>query len=139
MAQIAQPRGAVDHRPGVVALIAQQHLAGVDPDAQPDRRQRCPLQLQRTGRRVGRAGERRHKTVTLTLLDRPHTAMGGNQITQRVIQARKGRRHLLGLGLPQPCGALDVGQKQRRRSRRQKPAHAKVAPVHQRRVDRSRS
>ena len=59
--------------------------------------------------------------------------MSGNEITQRVIQARKGRRHLLGPGLPQPRGTLDVGQKQRRHSRRQKPAHAKIAPVHQRR------
>jgi hypothetical protein len=58
---------------------------------------------------------------------------------RRVIQARKGRRHLLGLGLPQPRGTLDVSQKQRCRSRRQKPVHAKIAPVHLRRVDRSRS
>jgi hypothetical protein len=91
---------AVDGGTDVVALVAQSHLSGMHPDSQPDRRQWCPLQLQRTGHRVGRAGERRHKTVTLTLLDRPHTAMGGNQSTQRVIQARKGRRHLLGLGLP---------------------------------------
>jgi hypothetical protein len=40
MRQIPQPRGPVDGRAGLVGLIAQLHLAGMDPDAQPDRRQR---------------------------------------------------------------------------------------------------
>jgi hypothetical protein len=78
--------------------------------------------------------ERHHKTVALTLLHRPHPAIRGEQIQQCLIQSRKGRRHLLGLGLPQPRGALHIGQKQRHRARRQKPVHAKIAPVHQRRV-----
>ena len=43
--QIAQPCGPVDRRADVVAFVAQLHLAGVHADAQPDRRQRCPLQL----------------------------------------------------------------------------------------------
>ncbi len=50
--QIAQPRGAVDGRADVVAFVAQLHLAGMHPDAQPDRGQRRPLQLQRAGHRV---------------------------------------------------------------------------------------
>jgi hypothetical protein len=35
--------------------------------------------------------------------------MGGNQIADRAIQAGNRGCHLLGLGLPQPRGALDVG------------------------------
>ena len=70
--QIAQPRSAIDRRTGVVAFIAQLYLAGMQADAQPDRRKRCPLQLKRARHRVGRAGERRHKTVALGLFHRPH-------------------------------------------------------------------
>ena len=47
MPQIAQPRGAVDGRAGIVAFIAQLDFTGVHTDAQPDRRQRRSLQLQR--------------------------------------------------------------------------------------------
>ena len=88
VAQIAQPRGAVDGRAGVVALIAQLHLTGMHPDAQPDRGQRRPLQLQRRGHRIRGARERRHKTVTLTLLDRAHPVMGGDDIDTDLIQTR---------------------------------------------------
>ena len=60
--QIAQPRGAVDRRADVVALVAQLHLAGVHADAQPDRRQRRPLQLQRARHRVGWRGRTRPRS-----------------------------------------------------------------------------
>jgi hypothetical protein len=65
--------------------------------------------------------------------------MGGDDFGDGLVEACEGASHLLGLGLPQPRGTLDVCQEQRRHSGRQKPAHAKIAPVHQRRVDRSRS
>ena len=134
MSQIAQPRRPVDRRTDVIALIAQLHLTGMHADPQADRRQRRALQLQRTRHRVSGPRERHHETVALALLHRPHPAIGGEQIRQRLIQPRERRRHLLGLGLPQPGGILDVRQKQRHRARRQKPAHAKIAPVHQRRI-----
>jgi len=134
MRQIAQPRRLVDRRADVVALVAQLHLAGVHPDPQADRRERRPLQLQRTRHRVGGPRERHHETVALPLLHRAHTAIGGQQRRQRLIQTRKGRRHLLGLGLPQPGRVLDVCQQQRHGARRQQPAYAQLAPVHQRQV-----
>ena len=83
VAQIAQPCGAVDGRAGVVAFVAQLDLAGMHPDAQPDRGQRRPLQRHGSGHRIRGARERRHKTVTLTLLNRAHTIMGGDDIDIR--------------------------------------------------------
>ena len=78
--EIAQPRRPVDRRADVITLIAQLHLSGMHTDAQPDRGQRRPLQLQCARSRLGRAGERDHKAVALTLLDRPHPAVGGEQV-----------------------------------------------------------
>jgi len=49
--------------------------------------------------------------------------MGGDDVRHRAIQVRHGSRHLIGVVLPQPRRALDVGQKQRHRSPRQR-AHA---------------
>ena len=136
MGEIAQPGGAVDRRADVVAFVAQLDLAGMQPDAQPDRGQRGPLQLQRTGHCVGRAGERGHEAVALTLLHRPHAAVAGDDFGDRLVEACEGGGHLLGLGLPQPRGTLDVCQKQRHRSLRQQPAHDQLTPVHQQRVHR---
>ena len=121
--EIAQPRGAVDRRADVVALVAQLHVAGVHADAQLDRRQRCPLQVQGTSHRVGGAGERDDEAVALALLDGPHTVVGGDRIGQCLVEARDRGLHRLGLGLPQPRRTLDVGQQQRDRSGR-KLAHA---------------
>ena len=45
-----------------------------------------------------------------------------------LIQPRHRGGHLVGLGFPQPRGALDVGQQQRHGARRQL-AHAQLAPV----------
>jgi hypothetical protein len=63
-----------------------------------------------------------------------HRHGSGNDIGHDVVEARDRGGHFLGLGLPQPRGALDVSQQQRHRAGRQKPAHTKLAPVHQRRV-----
>jgi hypothetical protein len=65
-------RGAVNGGTDVVALITQLHLTGMHTDTQPDRGQRRPLQFECARHRITRAGERRHKTVALTLLERPH-------------------------------------------------------------------
>ena len=120
--EVAQPGGAVDRRADVVAFVAQVHVAGVHADAQLDRRQRRPLQIQRAGHRVGGAGERDDEAVALTLLDGPHTVVGGDRVGQCLIEACDRGCHLLGLGLPQPGRTLDVGQQQRHRSGR-KLAH----------------
>ena len=102
MPQIPQPGRAVDRRAGVVTLIAQLHLTGMHPNAQPDRSQRRPLQLHRGRHRIRSTGERRHKTVALTLLDRAHAVMGGDDVTDHLVEPRNRGRHHLGLGLPQP-------------------------------------
>ena len=128
MAEVAQPGRAVDRRADVIAFIAQPHLAAIDPDAQPDRRQRRPLQIERGGHRVGRASERDHEAVTLALLDRANPIMGGDDIRQHLIQARHSNGHHVRLGFPQARRALDVSQQQRHRSGRQL-AHTHVAPV----------
>src|SRR5258705_3295223 len=101
-------------------------------DAQPDRGQRRTLQLERTRPRVAGPRERHHEAIALALFARPPTVMGGDDLPHRAIEPRDGGRHLLRLGLPQSCGALDVGQQQRHRSGR-KLDHTQVAPV-QRRV-----
>ena len=90
------------------------------------------LRSQRTSHRVGRAGECDHEAVTLTLLHRPHPTIGGDDFGDGSIEPCEGYRHLVGLGLPKPCGTLDVCQKQRRHSCRQEPAQAQLTPVHQR-------
>ena len=60
--------------------------------------------------------------------------MGGDDITHDLVETRDRSRHHRGLGLPQSRGTLDVSQQQRHRARRQKAAHAQLAPVHQRRI-----
>ena len=122
--QIAQPRGPIDGRTDVVALVAQLDLTGMDADAQPDRGQRRLLQIQGTQNGIAGAPERDHETVALALFDRPHPVVGGDGVGDGLIEARESGGHLLGLGLPQPRRTFDVCQKQRHRSGRQKSAHA---------------
>ena len=83
--QIAQPRRPVDRRADVIALVAQLHIAGMHPDAQPDRRQRRPLQLKRARHRISGTRKRDHEAVALALLDRAHTAMGGDDVAQQPV------------------------------------------------------
>ena len=59
--------------------------------------------------------------------------MRSDEVRQRAVQTRNGGAHVIGLGLPQPCRALDVGEEQRHRSCR-KLAHAQIAPVQRRRL-----
>jgi hypothetical protein len=73
--QVAQPRGLVDRRARVVALVAQTDVAGVHPDAQPDRRKIRALEFQRARHRVACAGERGDEAVAFTLFDWAHTVV----------------------------------------------------------------
>ena len=100
--QVAQSGRAIDGRADVVALIPQPYLASVDPDAQPNRRQRRPLQIQGAGDRVGRPAECDHEAVALTLLDRSYAVVGCDRFAQCLVQACHRGGHHLGLGLPQP-------------------------------------
>jgi hypothetical protein len=115
VAQIAEPRRPVDRRPDVVALVAQLDLARVHTYPQPDRRKRGALQRQRARDGVTGARER------------------DDEVCQRGIQPGDGGGHLVGLGLPQPGGALDVGEKQRHRASRCPLARAGSSRLHTRR------
>ncbi len=86
MPKISQPRGPVDRRTRVVALIAQLYLAGMHADAQPDRRQRRPLQFQRTRHGVAGTGECQHEAVALALLDGAHAAVDRHEIAQHAVE-----------------------------------------------------
>ena len=93
VAQIAQPRGAVDGRAGVVAFVAQLDLAGSAPRSAAGSGPAAPAATaKRAGHRVGGAGERRHEAVALTLFDRAHPVMGGDGLRHRLIRAAPRRR-----------------------------------------------
>ena len=99
--QIAQPRGAVDRRTDVIAFVAQLHLAGVHADAQPDRGQRRPLQLQRSTppRRLARAN------ATTKLSPSPCSTgrtppWAATRSGSALIQPRERRGHLARAGSP---------------------------------------
>ena len=51
--------------------------------------------------RVASAGESRHHAVTLTLLDRPHTAMMPDRLVEEFVVTRDRLRHRSGGALPQ--------------------------------------
>lgn len=129
--QIPYPRRPVDRGPHVVGRVAELNLTGVQADPQPQRRQRRPLQRQRTCGRVAGPGERDDETVALALFDGTHSAVAVDEPRQRRVQARHRLTHLGGLVLPQGGGTLDVGQQQRHRSGRQF-AHAQLIPIHRR-------
>jgi hypothetical protein len=127
--QIAQPGGPIDGRPDVVAFVAQLDLAGVQANAQPDRRQRCPLQVQRARNRIAGAGECDHEAVALALFYRPYPVVRADDLRQRAIHAGDRDGHVVRLCFPQLRRALDVGEKQRHHPGWQKLTHAHVAPL----------
>ena len=69
--QVAQPRGLVDRRARVVALVAQLHVAGVNPDTKLDRGEIGPLQA------PARISPRRRRARTRRRSCRPHPARPG--------------------------------------------------------------
>ena len=69
-------------------------------DAQPDRRQRCSLQIERARDRVARPPEGDNEAVALTLFDGPHTAVGTDHLCQSPVESSERRRHLGGLCFP---------------------------------------
>ena len=116
--EIAQSRRAIHRRADVIALVSQLHLTGVQTDTQPDRRERRRLQFERTRHRVGSARERGDEAVAFALLDGPHTTVIRDDLRDGAIQPADRGCHLVVLRRPQPGRALDVGKKQRHRSRR---------------------
>ena len=134
MRQITQPRCAVDPRCREPIAIMKLHLTGAHPDKQPDRQQRGPLQLQRSRHRIGGAGERHLKTVTLAMFDRPHPAMGSDDIGHEFVQAAHRGGHDVWLVLPQPHRALNLRRQQCDGGGSKISGHTQPAPVHQQRI-----
>ena len=86
MGQIAQPRGPVDGRADVVALVTQLHHPGMHADAQPESGPAVPSAT--PGRTPPRCWLRVNATTKLSpspCSTRPHTMMGGDDLTHRAI------------------------------------------------------
>ena len=119
MAEITDSGAAVDRRPAVVVLVAQQDLAGVDAHAEPDWRAREPqLHVERTRNRIGCACKRNHEAVTLALFDRACAAMRDNQVVEGVPHDRHRLRHRVGVVFPQAARTLHIAEQQRDRAGR---------------------
>ena len=127
--QVAQPSGLVDRRAGVVAFVAQLHVAGVNSDAKLDRGEFGALQVQRAPHRVAGARERGNEAVALTLFDRAYPAVLGDERRGGPVQKSDGGRHRLRPVIPQLCRALDIGKQQRHRAGRQQLGHVNIAPL----------
>ena len=78
MAEIAQPRGAVDGGAGVVAFITQLDLAGMHPICNRIGANGARCNSRAAATASDSAGKRRHKAVTFALLDRAHPVMDGD-------------------------------------------------------------
>ena len=116
--EVAQACRSVDRRSDVVAFVTQLDLAGVQTDPQPDRRERCQLQVEGARHRVTAAVERDNKTVPFALFHGPHAVVRGNDVHECAVEPCDGFRHLVRLRFPQPRRAFDVGQQQGHRAGR---------------------
>ena len=107
MSEVANTGGAVDRRPDVVGLVAQLDFSGVQPNAQPDRRQRRALQIERACDRVTRASEGDDEAVALTLFE-GRTPPWAPTTSAACGQEQRRRRSSRRPGSPQPRRAFDV-------------------------------
>jgi hypothetical protein len=108
---IPDPGRPVDGRPGVVALVPSYHIAGVDPDAQPQgpAGQRL-LDGQGAGDSVSGTGKCGHEAVALALLHRTHSVMATHLLVHHGVQGSEVIGHGLRVGLPSPGRPLHVAQ-----------------------------
>jgi hypothetical protein len=93
-------------------------LAGVQTDPQPDRRQRCHLQVEGTCHRVTTTVEGDDEAVSFALLNRAHSATRGNDLGECAVESCDRLLHFLGLHFPELCGPFDIGEQERHRSSR---------------------
>jgi hypothetical protein len=124
--QVAQASRFVDRRSGVVALVPQLHIAGMQPDAQLDGSQIRPLQRQRACDGVAGPGERCDETVAFPLFDRTHPVVFRDDPRGGLIHPRDRGCHGPGLGCPQPRRTFDIGEQQRHRADGEQLAHVQV-------------
>ena len=76
------------------------------------RRPEPALQIQRAGKRPRGLREGDHGAVALALLCRAPTAGGGDGALEELVVKRERGPHRVGVGLPEPRGALDVGEQE---------------------------
>ena len=123
MAGGQQPGGPVHHRTEIVA-VALHAGPRMQRHPHPDRRAGRPrlgtdrpLDGHRRRQRGGRVGEHRAKRLAHRL---EHlTARALDLLADNAVMAGRRLRHRLAVGLPQPDAALDVGEQQRHRARRE--------------------
>ena len=109
----------------VVAFVAQLCVAGVDRHAHVELRTWRPvlghegsLGIDRRGHRIRRTGKRGHHAVALSLLDRPHAAVAGDDLVQDLVVPGNRHGHRCGRAFPPLRRSLHVGQQKADRSRR---------------------
>ena len=121
MAGREQPGDPVHHRTEIVPVALQagpRMQRHAHPDGQAGRPRLStgsPLDSHRRRQRGGRVGEHRTKRLAHRLED--VTACHLDLFADNAVMAGQRLRHGLGVGLPQPDAALDVGEQQRHRSR----------------------
>ena len=123
----AQPCGANHRLTRVVAVVAETRFAGVHRHAHPQWTRGRPgfleegtLRIERGEHRVGRPREGGHHAVALALLEWPHAVVRGDRRIEEVVVACDGVGHRRRLQLPHLRRALDVGQEEGDRPRRQR-------------------
>ena len=79
-------------------------------------------------------GKRHLKTVTLAMFDRPHPAMGSDDIAHDLVEAAHRGGHDVWLVLPQPHRAVDLRRQQCDGGGSKISGHTQPAPVHQQRI-----
>jgi hypothetical protein len=101
-----QSSTAIDRRAEVIPLLPQLSLSRVRRNAHLQRRTlwspltaKSTLNIQRRSHRIRRASKRRHNTVTLTLLLRPHSLHRDRRIQQLIMPTNR-YSHRLRRGLP---------------------------------------
>jgi hypothetical protein len=77
------------------------------------------LGVERGGNRVGRPTERRGARITITLVHRPDATVGRDSLIEQRVMTGDRHRHRLRRPLPYQGSAVDIGEEERHRPRRQ--------------------
>ena len=130
VAQVAQAGTAVHGRPGVVALVTQLDVAGMQRDAEtgfevagPDLFGDGPLEVDSTGDSRGGTGKGQHEAVALALLHRTNPAVLRRDRRDHRVQTAHSLHHRRCVTLPRPDRPLEVSENQGHRADRQSLRH----------------
>ena len=139
MADGARRAPADDRDAGVVDLVTEPGLPGVDRHANRQRPPRRPrlsaqrhLRVDCSPNRVRDPREGRDDTVALALLLRTYTSMCADRSVHQLVVALHGERHGVGLHLPAWRRSLDIRQEESNRSNRDRmiPARRRGGRAH---------